>query len=80
MGVAGLDLLRDGVHVAEAALEFVGAEHGGGARHVIGGIDHLGRLMDGPGRGDAHRRAVFLAELAGLGHRNAFPRARVPVS
>ena len=40
MAVAALQLLRDGVHVAEAALERVGAEHGGGARHVIGGIDH----------------------------------------
>src|ERR1019366_10633109 len=40
--VAGLNLLRDGVHVAKAALEFVGAEHGGGAGHVIGSVDHGG--------------------------------------
>ena len=55
-------LLVDGVHVAEAALEFVGAEHGGGARHVIGGIDHRCRLMDGPGRGQAERDAMGLGE------------------
>ena len=60
MGVARLDLLRDGVHVAKAPLELVGAEHGGGAGHVIGGVDHGGRLMDGPGRGDAQRDAVLL--------------------
>jgi hypothetical protein len=40
MRVAALDLLRDGVHVAEAALEPVGVEHGGGAGHAIGGVDH----------------------------------------
>src|SRR5258708_631209 len=60
MGVAGLDLLRDGVHVAKTPLELVGPEHGGSAGHVIGGIDHGGRLMDGPGRGEAKRRSVVL--------------------
>src|SRR5258706_11794556 len=67
MGVAGLDLLRDGVHVAKAALEWVGPEHSGGAGHVIGGIDHRGRLMDRPGRGEAKRRTVVLGELARVG-------------
>ncbi len=66
MGVAGLDLLRDGVHVAEAAFELVGAEHGGGACHVIGGIDHRGRLMDGPGRGETNRCAMLVGERAAL--------------
>src|SRR5689334_9188791 len=55
MGVAGLDLLRDRVHVAEAALELVGGKHGRGAGHAIGGVDHCSRLVDGPGRGDAQR-------------------------
>src|SRR5689334_16159748 len=36
MRVAALDLLRDRMHVAKAALEGVGVEHGGGAGHVIG--------------------------------------------
>jgi len=46
MAVARLDLLRDGVHVAEAAFELVGAENGGRAGHVIGGIDHRGGLVN----------------------------------
>src|SRR5260370_4088663 len=66
MGVAGLDMLRDGVHVAKTTLELVGPEHGGSAGHVIGGIDHRGRLMDGPGRGEAKRRPVLLVKLSGV--------------
>src|SRR5450631_4203449 len=65
MRVAGLDLLRNGVHVAEAALEFVGAEHRRGAGHVIGGIDHRGGLMDGPGCSQAECRAMVGGEFAG---------------
>jgi hypothetical protein len=42
MGIAGLNLLRDGMHVTEAALELVRLEYGSGAGHVIGGIDHRG--------------------------------------
>ena len=66
MGVAGLDLLRDRVHVAKAAFELVGAEYGGGARHVIGGVDHRGRLVNRPGRGEAKRYPVLFAEIPGL--------------
>src|SRR5258708_38191198 len=51
MGVAGLDLLRDGVDVAKAAFELVGAEYGGGGRRGIGGIAHRERLAIGPGGG-----------------------------
>src|SRR6266849_10886440 len=64
MRVAGLDLLRDGVHIAEAALESVGAEHRRGAGHVIGGIDHRGCLMDGPGRRQEKRCAMLLREVS----------------
>src|SRR5258708_15908695 len=64
MGVAGLDLLRDGVHVAKAAFELVGAEYGGGARHVIGGIDHPDRLMNRPGRCEPERYAVLFGDFA----------------
>src|SRR5437016_4938473 len=66
MGVAGLDLLRDRVHVAKAAFELVGAEYGGGARHVIGGVDHRGGLVNRPGRGEAKRYPVLFAEIPGL--------------
>src|SRR5205823_12400666 len=66
MGVAGLDLLRDRVHVAKAAFELVGAEHGGGARHGTGSIDHRGRLVNCPGRRQPKRYAVFFAEIAAL--------------
>src|ERR1700730_6305384 len=46
MGVAGLDLLRDGVHIAKPPLELVGAEDGGGAGHVeAGGNTDAGGLM-----------------------------------
>src|ERR1700761_3236095 len=58
MRIARLDLLRDRVHVAKAPLERIAGEHGGRAGHVIGGIDHGCRLMDGPGRGDANRDPV----------------------
>src|SRR5215471_9096645 len=62
MGVASLDLLCDGVHVAEAPLERVRGEHGGGTGHVVGGVDDGGRLVNGPGRGDAERYAMGLGE------------------
>src|SRR5258708_23049203 len=61
MGIAGLDLLRDGVHVAKTTLELVGPEHGGSAGHGIGGIDPRGRLMGGPGRGEAKPRPAVLS-------------------
>ena len=65
MGVAALDLLGDGVHVAKTALELVGVEHGRGAGHVIGGVDDGSRLMDGPGGGDTKRYAMrFRGDLA----------------
>ena len=62
MGVARLDLLGDGVHVTKTPFELVGGENGGGAGHMIGGVDYGGRLMNGPGRGDAKRDAVLLGE------------------
>ncbi len=37
-----------------------------GARHVIGGIDHAGGLMDGPGRCQPQRDAVFFGILPGV--------------
>src|SRR5262245_42337791 len=58
MGVARLELLGDGVHVAKPPLERIRGEDGGGAGHVIGGVDHDSRLMNGPGRGDAQRDAM----------------------
>src|SRR5260370_3311397 len=60
MGVAGLDLLRDRVHVAKAAFELVGAEYGGGAGHVVGPLDHRERLGNGAGPrpGEPHLRLV----------------------
>src|SRR5260370_36378505 len=60
MGVAGLDLLRDGVHVAKTTPELVCPEHGGRAGHVINGIEHRRRLMDGPRRWEGERRLVVL--------------------
>src|SRR4051812_40306525 len=62
VSIARLDLLRDGVHIAKAPFEFVGREDRGGTRHMIGGIDHGSRLMDGPGRGDAQRDAVLFGD------------------
>src|SRR5215475_887155 len=58
MGVARLELLGDGVHVAKPPLERICGEDGGGAGHVIGGVDHCSRLMNGPGCGDAQRDAM----------------------
>src|SRR5215475_10704810 len=60
MGVAGLNLLRDRVHVAEAPFERILGEHRGRARHVIGGVDDSSALVDSPGRGDADRNAAGL--------------------
>src|SRR5262249_27912330 len=64
MAVASLELLVDRVHVAQTALKPVGAEHGGGAGHVIGDIDDLGRLMDGRGRRQPERNAMRFGEGA----------------
>src|SRR5690242_16058826 len=63
MRVARLDLLRDRMHVAKAPLEGIFCKHRGRARHVIGGIDHGGRLMNGPGRGDADRDTMGFGDL-----------------
>src|SRR6185437_6220130 len=59
MDVACLDLLRDGVDVAEAALKGLGVEDRSRAGHVIGGVDYLRRLVDRPGRGEAQRKAMI---------------------
>ena len=64
MVVAGLELLVDRVHVAEAALETIGAENRGGARHVIGGADDFSRFMNGRGRGQAQRDAMRFGQGA----------------
>src|SRR5258706_15147233 len=53
MVIAGLDLLRDRVHVAKAAFELVGAEYGGGPRPRGGGIGHRDPRGDRPGRARA---------------------------
>src|SRR5258708_25956527 len=63
MGVAGLDLLRDGVDVAKAAFELVGAEYGGGARPVVGGIDPPPRPVDRHGRCRAERYAAVFCRF-----------------
>jgi hypothetical protein len=60
MCVAGLDLLRDRMHVAETPFELVRFEDRGGAGHVIGRIHYGSRLMDRPGRGKADGRPPLL--------------------
>src|SRR4051812_32691083 len=66
MGVAGLQLLRDGVHVAKTPFERIFAEYRGGARHAVGGVDHRNATVNRPGRGETDRDAVPGGHLAGL--------------
>jgi len=54
MGDAGLDLLRERVHVAEAALERAARENRIDAGCLVGEVDHLGRALDRVGAGEPH--------------------------
>jgi hypothetical protein len=64
MGAACLDLLRERVHVAEAALERAAREDRVDARSLVGQVCHLGRDRVGAGEphagpiGDIDRRHV----------------------
>ena len=54
MGGAGLDLLRERVHVAEAALERAAREDRVDAGCLVGEVRHLGRALDRVGAGEPH--------------------------
>src|ERR1700680_386688 len=54
MGAACLDLLRERVHVAEAALERAAREDRVDARSLVGEVCHLGRALDRIGAGEPH--------------------------
>src|SRR6202011_2996180 len=54
MGAASLDLLRERVHVAEAALERAAREDRVDARCLVGEVRHLGRALDRVGAGEPH--------------------------
>src|SRR6516165_6937746 len=69
MRLSPLGLLRGGMHVAEAALERAVVEDRRRTGAVIEGVDDLASLVDGPGRGEADRRVLLQAQLAGLADR-----------
>src|SRR6516165_7744692 len=71
MRLSPLGLLRGGMHVAEAALEWAVVEDRRRAGAVIEGVDDLASLVNGPGRGEADHRVLLQAQLAGLA--NHFP-------
>src|SRR5580700_4009227 len=57
--LAALILLDHGVDIAEAALERVVLENRRRSRCVVGRVDDILCLMDGPGRGQPDRRVVI---------------------
>src|SRR3954451_4436031 len=59
MRLAALKLLDHRVNIAEAALKRVALEDRRRSRRVIGRIDNVLCLMDGPGRGQPDRRVVI---------------------
>src|SRR5689334_17067027 len=59
MRLAALKLLDHGVDIAEAALERVALENRRRSRRVIGRVNDVLCLMDGPGRGQPYRRVVI---------------------
>ncbi len=76
MGKPALQLLGDGMDVAEAALQRMAFEDRSGARRIVGEIDRLARLMNRVGRGHAdddavvHRQLVASRDLLpDVGHR-----------
>src|ERR1700693_5896359 len=69
MRLPPLGLLRGGMHVAEAALERAVVEDRRRAGAVIESVDHLARLVNCPGRGEADHRVLFEAQFAGLTER-----------
>ena len=58
MGLPRLGLLRGGMHVAKAALEWAVVEDRRRTGAVIEAVDDLG-LVDGPGRGEADLRVLL---------------------
>ena len=58
MGAACLDLLRERVHVAEAALERAARKDRVDARSFVGEVCHLGRRLDRVGAGEPHAGPV----------------------
>ena len=64
MELPPLQLPRDRVDVAEAALERAALEDGRGAGGVIDDVDDLLRLMDRERRGEANQHALLDGELA----------------
>ncbi len=54
MRAACLDLLRERVHVAEAALERAAQKDRVDARGLVGEVRHLGRALDRVGAGEPH--------------------------
>jgi hypothetical protein len=57
------------MHVAEAMLERAVVENRRRTGAVIEGVDHLTRLVNRPGRGEADHRVFLQAQLAGLADR-----------
>ena len=64
MLLAALHLLRDGVDVAEAALERVLFEDRGRSGGMIGHVDDAHRLVDGEGRGEPDRHPLLEGDMA----------------
>src|SRR5258708_13534141 len=54
MSAACLDLVRERVHIAEAALERAAREDRVDARSLVGEVYHLGRPLDRVGAGEPH--------------------------
>src|SRR6266567_3896633 len=69
MRLPPLGLLRGGMHVAEAALERAVVEDRCRAGAVVESVDHLARLVNRPGRGEAYHRVFLQAQLTGLADR-----------
>jgi hypothetical protein len=59
MGLPRLGLLRGGMHVAKAALEWAVVEDRRRTGAVIEAVDNLASLVDGPGRGEADLRVLL---------------------